>query len=62
MALLFPMPNIMELGPPAFFIIRLVRYWPRTMKMITGRTQLSRMEMMGEVCSMISPVNLAPES
>ena len=58
----FPEPNIMEFRPPILSVIRFIIYWPRAMMRTTGSTQLSKMLIMGEVCSMISLVNFAPES
>ena len=44
------LPNIMALGPPMFFIMRLDIYCPRATKMAMGSTQLSRKLRMGSVC------------
>ena len=62
LALLFPIPKIMESGPLALFISFLDIYCPIPTKTRIGRTQEIRIESTGETCSTISPENFAPES
>ena len=49
MALLFPMPNIMELGPPAWFIIFLLKKDHNPQNMKIGTTQESRKDRIGDM-------------
>ena len=46
-----PAPNIMEFGPPIFFIICLVNICPRPTKITMGSTQLSKKLSTGDICS-----------
>ena len=50
-ALDLPAPNIMEFGPPIFFIICLVSICPRPTKITMGNTQLSKKLRTGDICS-----------
>ena len=61
MALLLPIPNIMEL-PPALSIIFFDMYRPRNIKRTIGSTQYISRDTHGEVCRCISPENFAPDS
>lgn len=62
LALLFPMLNIMEFGPPpAFFVIRFAMICPNPIKITKGSIQVSRKLKRGEACSTISLVKVAPE-
>ena len=62
MALLFPIPKIMELGPPlALFISFLDIYCPMAIKITIGSTQDKIALTTGDVCWMICPENSAPD-
>ena len=58
MALLFPIPNIMELGPPAWFIIFLLRKDHSPQKIKIGTTQEIRKDRIGDMGCTISLPNL----
>ena len=60
MALLFPIPKVMALGPPAWDIIFLAIYCPKIAKIAMGRITLRKKLSSGDISPVMFRVKVAP--